>query len=1235
MGDKVKKIKKISRQRINIPPDDGPEREDEIMGRAGSSKDTKDPKRKRPSRERWLLTRKTWRYMADAGRRLIPDGALNRPEDIPKIEAYFQEVCHKEPRFLLWRKCSYPGALGFRSHKKNRRDRKKGGSCREKACSADEVEDDKHLSGFALHKTSSGRFDIQKLRQEFLKGSSLSTPSSTPDYFSRHKFQKPFSEQKAYLPDLPEVAGFQTEEQSPESEEQEMMDTLLYLLNRGETKETGEENVSETKTVDYTKLLYQLRRYLSNYNLEAKDGSYLASNDNLEVVKSDGDEASEGDVAADSDALESDGSSRNVIGVSTTNSRGITTVVKTSDNEKSRNIGKSNNSLSDNNRSSSPGKTVNSGDKTSLNSGKTITSISGKVTNSRKNISSVKTTLEDQASKIKGTAPFFNDSKKHERNVGIKSRTKTIRDGDREDKSGIGWTSHLRNVGGKSSIDQAGSNDGPSRNVRDTGENKSGIVGSSSGSGLRATSRSPSSSSSPHRSSYSLKENIHFEGDNLQKLLVETLRRYYSKSSSREKVISDLLTDRKLLEKLYYDLRKARGFKGRSGAQVRGTEETQKKNDRPNQESGPKLRHVDSGVIVVGEDSEEEYDEPQLGSWKRLGKPAPRRPKDLPPFSPPPLIEIQHEIEPTTADKGVQTEPIPTNIMVAIEEEIKREREREENEERQTKLPTGMNRRRSSVDHDDVSQSVSDTIKRYLKMARKKSVDSDKADRFKRVNYDRNLRNIKAKGEITKPGDDDGLNKGCQTDETWTTAIKELKLDEIPISSDTECSPIIDDYSGSRITSSRSSFDGGVCDDTLLSPPAQVYGKPHSPGILSSGQSFLSNLLHGLQQQQQQQQSGVTSQPSSPVAAAGVTMQKSKSSSSVVHQGSRLVAKKIWRNRSKSQSRATTSATSAWTPQKVDEASGYWFDDGDDEVGLQILAGCTDVAYPKTVYHYPYTQMRHVCAQSKQTSLYHVISDVKGQQNSLFSRHAVPLTSMSQILAVTSILAQDLENRVLVESFLINDDGERFKPELVLIKGSEVCICDITIRVGPDVFYIQPESGMHSAPQPVSGSLTIWKKADALGKLRKVLPIQMGLWHIVDGVRAPPKIELLPGEESGVPTTQLSLKGQCTWSNVMGRIVTLADTTLLQLTEVERRVMQKVALAKLQALNLGVTVRIPSDAVGNSTAHKPKRRAYLLKRKALTTGFFDTARGKDGDKEKESCVARFTLLPDEFRWNET
>lgn len=110
-----------------------------LRGTPPTSKERRTKRSSKPSKERWLLTRKTWRYMADAGRRLIPDGAHNRPEDIPKIEQYFQEVCQKEPRFLLWRKASYPGTLGFRSQRRRRQ--VKGGSCRTKASSADEADE--------------------------------------------------------------------------------------------------------------------------------------------------------------------------------------------------------------------------------------------------------------------------------------------------------------------------------------------------------------------------------------------------------------------------------------------------------------------------------------------------------------------------------------------------------------------------------------------------------------------------------------------------------------------------------------------------------------------------------------------------------------------------------------------------------------------------------------------------------------------------------------------------------------------------------------------------------------------------------------------------------------------------------------------------------------------------------------------------------------------------------------
>lgn len=95
-------------------------------------------------------------------------------------------------------------------------------------------------------------------------------------------------------------------------------------------------------------------------------------------------------------------------------------------------------------------------------------------------------------------------------------------------------------------------------------------------------------------------------------------------------------------------------------------------------------------------------------------------------------------------------------------------------------------------------------------------------------------------------------------------------------------------------------------------------------------------------------------------------------------------------------------------------------------------------------------------------------------------------------------------------------------------------------------------------------------------------------------------------------------QGRCVWTNVAGRAVTLTDTTLQQLTEIERKILQKVALAKLQALNLGVNIRIPSESSATAPVQKPKRKPYLLKRKAITTGFFDTNRKDEKDKGSRS-----------------
>ncbi|CAK1589340.1 unnamed protein product [Parnassius mnemosyne] len=100
-------------------------------------------------------------------------------------------------------------------------------------------------------------------------------------------------------------------------------------------------------------------------------------------------------------------------------------------------------------------------------------------------------------------------------------------------------------------------------------------------------------------------------------------------------------------------------------------------------------------------------------------------------------------------------------------------------------------------------------------------------------------------------------------------------------------------------------------------------------------------------------------------------------------------------------------------------------------------------------------------------------------------------------------------------------------------------------------------------------------------------------------------------------------QGSCCWADGSGRCVRLTDTSILTLSEVERRALQQAALARLQQINLGTAIKIPEENAAAAVTTKPKRRAYLLKRKALTTGFFDQSRAKDGEKDKDSTGSVF------------
>lgn len=176
-----------------------------------------------------------------------------------------------------------------------------------------------------------------------------------------------------------------------------------------------------------------------------------------------------------------------------------------------------------------------------------------------------------------------------------------------------------------------------------------------------------------------------------------------------------------------------------------------------------------------------------------------------------PIIEIKNSSqEKLFTNTGIQTEPIPLTHLHQLQEIYKKKID-EENDELQQQHET-QNRRKSSIDNEDISQSVSETIKRYLRMARKKSVNDDQANRFKRINYDRNLRNIKAKGETTKPGDDDGDMKGSQTNDNW---INQIFID----------------------FNINENFE-------TVTDQSPNHSLPSSPGLFSSSTNFLSNLWH-------------------------------------------------------------------------------------------------------------------------------------------------------------------------------------------------------------------------------------------------------------------------------------------------------------------------------------------------------------------------------------------------------
>lgn len=719
---------------------------------------------------RWLLTRKTWRYMADAGRKLIPDGVQNKSDNVEKLEEHFQKLCQNEKKFLIWkRKLSYPGASGsFRRKNKNKATKRPvtvGSPVT--GSSADEGEDDRPRSKGTddliikmLEKYLSINSDIDESESEQKIAVS---PSSTlriskkinnVSSSSSNNFTAPSSFNRKNEPSTSGASKYVRQKSTGEIFGGESLDVSKSFVQEHSIWHP----VPGNESIHSSLLLDSLKQYRKkNYS------PYLESD------------------AISTDLLKDKILLRKILNDIKTQQKYSRTIPRT-ESTRSLNI-------------------------------------------------SYSSSMSSLTSTISSTFHNFVDY--------IDTKASTCR-------------SQLRGTGEIGSNDSRRDRHKPSVEFNMTPQTTTSAFASPSlSSSSQLSSRtfySPSHLTKPHQI-YSQQKQLF--ANQQQQQLYQQQQQYPSLRSSNRTVSTTLKT----------------------------------------------ITKTTSTTTV-----------------STLSKQSPDSSSAISSTSPPGILKnvssISKKPEKTFRSGEIQTDGIPLSALSTLFTEYKKQMEIERQEDEDSQADGNRGVRKLSIDNKDVSQSVSDTIKRYLMMARKKPKDNDAANRFKRVNYDRNLRNIKAKGEITKPGDDDGLMKGCQTDRNWLEVLfanpEELhRCYTSPI-----FSPVF--------TAPEPKLPPSV------SPPPSLPSSPPSPstGIIHSSTQFLSNLFYHNTNTQSHSPTPSTSSTSTIIASNSGAMQKSKSSSNVGH-----LSKKIFRSRSKSQTRnqtnqplvpASSNVKPQWTPQVSD-----------------------------------------------------------------------------------------------------------------------------------------------------------------------------------------------------------------------------------------------------------------------------------------------------------------------------
>lgn len=735
------------------------------MGRKTSVKDRS--LKRQPSyvsgekKTRWLLTRKTWRYMADAGRKLIPETVQNKPENVEKIEEHFQKLCQNEKKFLIWkRKMSYPGASGsFRRKNKNKAGKRP------------------MTLGSPPTGSSGDEFDGDRPRAK-----------ATDDLIIKM---------------LEKYLSINSDVEESESEQQQKTPTREINNNNSSSKHDA---VSRPSTSGFSRAAQRTSDARNTYNQRGSSGSGNAA---------------KGTTSSDP--------------CSPTSSLNFDAFDTTKSNVQDHSIWHP-----------VPGNE-------SIHSSLLLDSLKQY---RKKNFSPYLEGDEISDDLLKDKIllrKILNDIKTQQKYSRTIPRTESTR------SLNISYSSSMSSL--TSTISSTFHNfvdfiDTKKSNYRNT---------------MRGHGDSTVAKDHRYRSGEDFNRAVQYSSPSYTSSMTPT-----SRSVTSASIFSKPHQIYNQQKQLFANQQQQQLYAQQNYPSLRSTRTTQ-----------TTLKTITKTTSTTTVSSSRQ-------STDSSSPTTPTYPSGI-------LKNISRKHVKTFSDGGTQTDGIPLPMLNELFTEYKKMLEIERQEEEDSHPDGKSGNRKSSIDNKDVSQSVSDTIKRYLMMARKKPKGNDDANRFKRVNYDRNLRNIKAKGEITKPGDDDGLMKGCQTDRDWLEVL------------------FANPYELNRCCTTFVSYPEAKS-PISTSPTPSLPSSPPSPstGILQSGQQFLSNLFYHNNQNSPSSSNSSTLKASSSKSG---DMQKSKSSSNV---RTNLMSKKIFRSRSKSQTRTQANQTLLpsssdvkphWTPQ--------------------------------------------------------------------------------------------------------------------------------------------------------------------------------------------------------------------------------------------------------------------------------------------------------------------------------